>query len=284
VRAFALALVAPTHTSLALNECRLVVQAGLRELGHEIVILPPNTFSRDATNIVFAPNMIGHDRAVVPPPGSIFYSFEQAVPHWLDAVAAAAKECAALSVWNWSDHSTALLRDRGAPAITVPLGYHSCLALFEPKANPPIDVCFYGAISPRRQAILEQCVALGLTVEVVPYGEYGLERKRAIEECKVVLNVHYYEGPSRLELVRVLPLLASGCCVVSEKSEDDDLFLVGLRRTSYENLADLCHWVVVEGSWQHAATMARASAKRLRPEREILADALAKTFGRETVA
>jgi len=282
---FALALVAPTHTSSALEECRLLVGAGLRELGHEAEVLEPNRFvGEEAIHIVFAPNMIGHDPKIVPPAGSVFYTFEQAVPHWLNAVAAAATECSARAVWSWNDRSTELLRDQGIEAITVTLGYHPCLALFEPWESRPIDVCFYGALSPRRQAILEQCAALGLSVEVVPYGEYGEGRKHAVERSKVVLNVHYYPGPSRLELVRVLPLLASGCCVVSEKSEDDEVFLVGLRRSGYDTLADLCHWVVEQGSWQHAGPMAKASARRLRPEREILAEAIERTFGPQTVA
>ena len=41
-------------------------------------------------------------------------------------------------------------------------------------------------------------------------------------QSKILLNIHYYEGKTILEIPRIYPGIYNGCIILSEKSEDEE--------------------------------------------------------------
>lgn len=82
------------------------------------------------------------------------------------------------------------------------------------------DVLFYGDDRcGRRQKILTELAALvNLRRAFCVYGEAMMKE---LDEAKVVVNIHYYEG-AMLETTRICEALSHGCIVVSERSINDE--------------------------------------------------------------
>jgi spore maturation protein CgeB len=47
--------------------------------------------------------------------------------------------------------------------------------------------------------------------------------RKKCQEAKIVLNLHHYAEPSVLEQSRIVPLIANGCFVISEPSNDSKI-------------------------------------------------------------
>ncbi|SPL72430.1 glycosyltransferase family protein [Acinetobacter stercoris] len=100
------------------------------------------------------------------------------------------------------------------------------------------DVLFYGNTnSPRRQKMLE---ILNQHFKVrVEENLYGYEMLKAIDESRIVINIHYYES-ALLETTRIYECLSMGACVVSETSIDieDYLHLINSKQIAFFNIDD----------------------------------------------
>src|SRR5947207_7921314 len=88
-------------------------------------------------------------------------------------------------IWDYSESNVHYLRDLGFTNVRhVPLGYHPELTLAAPSGVEDIDVYFYGGISERRAAILQQLSArcrLHVTQGAEGHVAFGLDRDRLIE-------------------------------------------------------------------------------------------------------
>lgn len=126
------------------------------------------------------------------------------------------------------------------PGVHCPLGFSESFPKVTLKPERDIDVLFFGSMSPRRAKVLRECSARGLKVQAL-FGVFGKELESYVARAKVVLNVHYYTEPACFEYARVVPLLHSGVCVVTEDSPEENL--IG-HSASYEDLADECAYVV----------------------------------------
>ena len=121
-----------------------------------------------------------------------------------------------LAVWDYSRRNLTTIgsiADRRNLHL-VPIGYMPQLTRIPPAPIEDIDVLFYGAVNPRRRAILLalQQAGLRLRVETQVRGE---TRDALISRAKLVLNLHFY--PTAIfEIVRVSYLLANAKAVVGE--------------------------------------------------------------------
>lgn len=170
--------------------------------------------------------------------------------------------------WSYSERARLL----GAYSKHVPLGYHPDFPTITLADNQDIDVLFFGSRSMRRVEVLHQChVRHGLRVHAAPMGTFGKELNALISRAKVVLNVHYYTQPACFEYARVVPLVHSGVCVLSEMSEAGEG--TGLAAmASYENLAEAAAQLCASPAAR--ATVARQSLANLkrRPMADILGE------------
>eukprot|EP00611_Tribonema_gayanum_P007623 TRINITY_DN1703_c0_g2_i1.p3 TRINITY_DN1703_c0_g2~~TRINITY_DN1703_c0_g2_i1.p3 ORF type:complete len:179 (-),score=65.86 TRINITY_DN1703_c0_g2_i1:409-945(-) len=94
--------------------------------------------------------------------------------------------------------------------------------------------------------MLRRLSAAGLRAEFhFEYALFGPERARAMARAHVVLNLHYYEDAA-LEVHRLAPLLAAGCCVVSEPSADQELdarFRGAVAFARYDDIPAVASWL-----------------------------------------
>lgn len=150
-----------------------------------------------------------------------------------------------LPVWDYSRFNLDPLHRYGIADVRhVPLGYCPLWERIE-KIEEDIDVVFYGGLSPRRLAILEQLEARGLRV-VFPrsYDAWSPEHRDAmIGRAKVVLNLAFYDQVHVLEEVRLSFLFANRKAVVSEVRPDtcaEGDMLANVAGAPTEKLPDLC--------------------------------------------
>lgn len=142
-------------------------------------------------------------------------------------------------ILDYGPSSTAYLQARGrTDVVTLPPGYHSCLERFRPAPQPDIDVLFIGSPHPRRQRVLDALKRAGAGV-VHLRTSYGVRRDGVIARAKIVLNMHAWDELDALETIRLSPLLANRCFVVSEKG-DHNPYGAGLVFAEYGALVDTC--------------------------------------------
>ena len=212
-------------------------------LGREVT-LRINKIDPGAINII-----VGYERLASIPPASLAccipYQLEQlgtredSIPENIRQIYRDAKE-----VWDYDPHNIEILNGLGIPNVKfLPLAYHPKLAAI-PRTLEDIDVLFYGIMTDRRRAIVEELrpKVRTLALEYV----YGQERDKWIARSRIVLNIHQYET-QLAEQVRVSYLLNNAKCVVSEKSQWDPL-AQWCAVTPYEGLVQTCLTLVADNA------------------------------------
>jgi hypothetical protein len=145
---------------------------------------------------------------------------------------------AANQVWDYSETNLSFLAGCGLRrGHYVPLGYSSRLQRIVP-AEKDIDVLFFGANSPRRNAVLQSLTRTGIGVKFL-FNVYGAERDQAIGRAKIVLNIHQFAELRQLEQVRISYLLNNRCFVLSETA-DCNPYGNGIVFCEYDDLAERC--------------------------------------------
>jgi hypothetical protein len=240
---FAVALIADPARVHAecVREVAEAVHYGLVALGHDSV-LTNHLGLDDRRTIVLQPHFLSY-YTLKPPKDPILYNFEQSYinPYWMKP------ELLALfrryPVWDYSRTNIERLVARAhvPRPVHVPIGYVPELTRIVP-GREDIDVLFYGAMTDRRRAILDQLRARGFRVQVL-LGLYGAARDAWIARSKVVINIHALDQTNVFELVRVSYLLANRRAVVSERGSDstEELDLEsGIAFAEYDELVDRC--------------------------------------------
>lgn len=232
------------HTQCFAELADSVVWA-LRELGHEVERASTIDVSEKGapTNIVFGlrPGTIAASIAERLQPGNniVLYNGEQATtasifPGLMEAYKRH-------TVWDYSHENARRYASFGLkmPQVVRP-GYCPLLEGRVPQVEKDHDVVFFGSKNERRQQLLDDLRAAGMSVLEVPFGIYGAERDAYLARARIAVNVHYYED-SIFEAVRCSHLMHSGIPVVTEKSaglEASDW--LPLRPQSYRDLVAAC--------------------------------------------
>lgn len=211
----------------------------LASLGHE-VSTTQNWFSeRQETNIVFGCELLADFQRL--PPNTICFNLEQPSHPNMEKVRRIAKESNA-TVWDYSATACEEWRKAGhEKVVQVPIGYTPNLTRIPAAQDQDISVLFYGWLTPRRIALVDELKRHGLHV-VSTAACYGGGRDHLISRAKIVLNVHH-DGRDRFEIVRCSYLMANSKCVVTEESSDDQeysLLQAGLAVTPYRGIVDRC--------------------------------------------
>lgn len=194
-------------------------------------------------------------------------------------------------VWDYAAGNVARLREMGIDAVDlVPLGHDDSLVMRPPDpatapaeaAAPPLDVLFYGILTPRRRRIGEALAAAGLTVAFRDKC-YGAERDSLIRRAKVVLNIHQFDAIRTLEEARLSYLLANGRFAISETA-DTDPYGGGVVFADYAELpATVLRWCRAPAAEREAIAERGRRALAARPARAGLAQALAAAVGSDAV-
>ena len=259
--------------SHAFDEVALALESAFRELGHDARVV------RAAADL--APTTVVLGCHLLPRVGLpkvttrlILFNLEQigSVSPWLTPEYYSLLE--QHTVWDYSERNVETLRGMGISAVPCPLGYANELSRI-PRGSEEIDVLFYGSISRRRAAILDELERRGLIVCRL-VGRYGAFRDAAIRRSKVVLNLHHYDAKV-FEIVRVLYLLANRRCVVSETGSDrnlEGLYAPGLVLVPYEDLVASCMELVTNNTRRYEVARAGFELVRSLPQSKYLRAAL----------
>lgn len=202
------------------TEIALCLRDQLVAAGYEAEHLV-NEIDPDGVSIVFVPTDGWRDAiSHLDPTRSVLFNMEQLGSNSPWSTEAYARELAGWTVADYHTANVQWLRRANGPAQRmheIPV-VPNASALFtrEDDQSPSVDVLFYGTPSPRREKVLDQLRAAGVSVDVVS-GAYAWELTPALQRARLVLHVHYYE--TRLfPIARMLQPVASGVPVVCETS------------------------------------------------------------------
>lgn len=83
-----------------------------------------------------------------------------------------------------------------------------------------IDILFIGSLNKKRKHWIDKLLKLPFNVKIATniYFEKSIE---CFARSKILLNIHYYDGKTILEVVRICSALENNCIVLSEKSDDE---------------------------------------------------------------
>lgn len=151
----------------------------------------------------------------------------------------------AISVWDYSLVNIKYLETKNIDAIHVPFGYTDKLLCNQnTDITRDIDIIFIGGMSDRRKIILKS-LAENLDDKITYFFSencYGNKFDEIINRSKISLNIHYYKNkPWILEVCRIIPLIANGCHVISERSNDlwyDEQFKGKIFFSEIKNISD----------------------------------------------
>jgi hypothetical protein len=168
---------------------------------------------------------------------------------------------------------------------------------FLPCSSPPdrdplpleqreFDLCFVGGVSPRRQRVLDQARAVGLSLSP----ERGADLEVLSARSRLTLNVHM-KASNHLEIPRIIGALSTHTPVVTENSYglaeivDSDSVrpgrardLVAMAKVLLEDRATL-HRLETEAAKAFKAYHARATRQMAETCRDVAALAAAQTVG-----
>lgn len=100
----------------------------------------------------------------------------------------------------------------------MPFGLHRHPKLDDIEKD--IDVLFIGNMNRRRSRWLNSIQNKKYNVKFVNK-TFMDESLDYFARSKIVVNIHYYDGDTILEVSRIIPALENNCIVISEKSNDD---------------------------------------------------------------
>lgn len=127
----------------------------------------------------------------------------------------------ALFVMDYSIENICRLFEYGINAYFLPyLPNHINAYTNLDNINKDIDILFIGNINNKRRLWLKNLEYDKYNIEIVndAFFEKSIE---LFARSKVLLNMHYYDGNSILEITRIIPALENNCVVVSEQSHDE---------------------------------------------------------------
>ena len=220
----------------------------LRAMGHEVDVVSelwPAGGRPIVLNYCVAKMPGARPEARDLPDGAIVYNQEAFDTPWANMwadIAHAVRE-RGVSLWEMRAENVARWReDFGIEAHHVPFGYVPELENVPHAEEKPIDVLFYGSLSPRRAAVLETMSRWRLRVHYHPHSGDG-ERERLMGRAKTVLSLRFADG-YQVETIRLTHALANECFVVCEEGSGIESFEGGLVSSHYDSLTLACaDWV-----------------------------------------
>lgn len=103
-----------------------------------------------------------------------------------------------------------------------------------PCVEKDIDVLYYGTVTPRRKALLDE---LGKKFNVHISKDFGIEMTKTVSRSKILLNIH---AEDHLDIeTRIFEGLGYGAFVISEKLSEDSPFQNGKHLVEVESIAEM---------------------------------------------
>jgi hypothetical protein len=189
--------------------------------------VPEDVCYADKCHIILCPQMFDNL-----PRKYIAFQFEQTInKRWFDN-SYVSKLKNAVAIMDYSRRNLNFLINLGISykrVFYVPIWTNKVLSGSAYKENNlteddyKYDILFFGDDSSARRKKILNLLGSEFKVKVIN-NNFSEELVTAINQSKIVLNIHYYE-PSLLETTRIMDCLGRGKVVVSERSLDSDDFI-----------------------------------------------------------
>ena len=144
----------------------------------------------------------------------------------------------AAAVWDAGD-SLPALKQLGIDAHDLRFGFHPRLHEIRHKAERDLDFCFFGSLTERRKAIVEQLRDLGYRIRWM-FDDDAIFRNDMLARSELVLTLRQSDTMVQLPQGRLLYLVNNRCVVVGESGTGqapvEDLFLW----TANDDVIELC--------------------------------------------
>lgn len=99
------------------------------------------------------------------------------------------------------------------------------------------DVCFLGAMSPRRELVMRNIMDLGLSVFPKHEDVWGDEKLDALKRSRIILNMHFDHAPRSFEAHRIFQATATGGRpIFSERMNDSSELAEIIPQCDYQSL------------------------------------------------
>ena len=177
----------------------------------------------------------------------VVFNYEQAGSTYIRQQHYIDKMSLGLCVFDYSEFNKSYLETIiNKRVIIVPYSYHSSLSILplDLTNTEEYDIVFYGAMNENRKAYQDILAATEYKVKFdFGYGLFGNDLMQALKRAKIVLNLHYYQDPSILELSRIIPLVSNYKLVLSERSSDfhaDERFKDIIEFINKDTILEVC--------------------------------------------
>ncbi len=132
----------------------------------------------------------------------------------------------------------------------LPVGYSPLFQrkdMITPSKKPLHDVFLFGGMIPRRERVIKECKALGLSALGLQI--FGPERNEYIANSTILLSVRNYTQEHKLpDYFRIIPLLCNKKFVVAEDNDPhaqvNHLKDLGVPCVPIENIAETCLYFI----------------------------------------
>lgn len=209
------------------------------ECGIQHLVTPtiaPEDFTSDHNTYIIFTTHHFHEQL---PKKYISYNFEQLITNKKWEPAFFQRLYNAQMVWDYSMENIRVIKamfsrkefNKAPPTILhVPFGYHKSMDILDPNidylpaSRRHVKWLMVGAMNPLRMTKLQPLIDKHGKKELIGHltnNCWGRAAQHEIMKNALVgMNLHFYDGPTILEVHRIVPLVANGVLVVSERSSD----------------------------------------------------------------
>lgn len=121
-------------------------------------------------------------------------------------------------IWDYDLDNIAFLESLGFKNVKFrPMQWFEGINKITHLREKDIDVLFYGGMNHKRSLLTSQLGKYNHKVLTNNFQAWGETLNEYIGRSKIILNLHFYDSHIQ-EQVRIFPLVANDCCVLSEKS------------------------------------------------------------------
>jgi hypothetical protein len=183
-----------------------------------------HVFKQDNIYILFSPPSIGLPTNFFGANSYIVYNFEQFTVNkiWPETYINFLKN--ALFVIDYSIYNIIKFHDMKINSYFLPYVTTLSTGISNTQTSnaiiKDIDILFIGSLNKKRKRWIDKLLKLPFNIKIATniFFEKSIE---CFARSKILLNIHYYDGKTILEVVRICSALENNCIVLSEKSDDE---------------------------------------------------------------
>lgn len=200
----------------ALDDCAEYLTAMLAACGQRVT-RSHNHIDLEAWNVIVGGHLLAAAHVAALPADVIVFNSEQLAFAGNPLITAAYRDALArFTIWDYSATNLPFLP--AGRATVIPFTH--CPAMVRDRARTPGDaLVFHGAVTRRRQVILDGLRTAGVRLEVA-FGEYGTARDVRMFGARAILDLRKADDTAAFTPIRCFYPLTNGIPVISESSDD----------------------------------------------------------------